>query len=157
MAIPDIDDFSDLHERVLRFMGAFSSTQFAIDGVIGLYLQRRMPDLGTALQSQFLRKIRDDQRLPLFKGFAAEACYEGDLRHFEPIYLRAKQVRDLIGHYLGVVGPVYSTEKQPFGLFDFMRAISMMSGLLRPAGCGCSGSVCGGRSSVGFGIRRRRV
>ena len=46
MAIPDVGDFSDLHEHVLRFMGAFSSTQFAIDGVIGLYLQRRMPDLG---------------------------------------------------------------------------------------------------------------
>jgi len=76
MAIPDVEDFSDLHERVLRFMGAFSSTQFAIDNVIGLYLQRRMPDLGTALQSQFLRKIRDDQRLPLFKAF----CCRGQLR-----------------------------------------------------------------------------
>jgi hypothetical protein len=46
MATANTEDFSDLHERVLGFMGAFSSTQFAIDSVIGLYLQRRMPDLG---------------------------------------------------------------------------------------------------------------
>jgi len=113
MATANTEDFSDLHERVLGFMGAFSSTQFAIDSVIGLYLQRRMPDLGSALQKQFLDKIRDDQRLPLFKAFAAEACYEGDLTHFEPIYLRAKQVRDLIGHSLNVIGPVYSQNKPP--------------------------------------------
>jgi hypothetical protein len=94
-------------------MGAFSSTQFAIDSVIGLYLQRRMPYLGLALQKQFLAKIRDDQRLPLFKAFAAEAGYKGDLTHFEPIYLRAKQVRDLIGHSLNVIGPVYSQGKPP--------------------------------------------
>ena len=44
-----------------------------------------------------------------------------------------------------------------YRLFDFVRAISLNSELRRPAGCGCSGSVCGGRSSLGFGIRRRRV
>ena len=36
MATANAEDFSDLHERVLRFMGAFSTTQFAIDNVIGL-------------------------------------------------------------------------------------------------------------------------
>ena len=41
-------------------------------------------------------------------------------------------------------------------LFDFDRAISMMSGL-RPAVCGCSGIVSGGLSSRGFGIHMRRV
>lgn len=114
MVIPDAEDFSDLHERVLCFMGAFSSTQFAIDNVIGLYLRRRMPNLGSALQTQFLGKIRDDQRLSLFKAFATEAGYDGDLTHFEPIYSRAKQVRDLVGHSLGVSGPVHSVGQQPF-------------------------------------------
>ena len=114
MATASAEDFSDMHERVLRFMGAFSTTQFAIDNVIGLYLQRRMPDLGSALQKQFLGKIRDDQRLSLFKAFAAEAGYKGDLTQFEPIYLRAKQLRDLIGHSLNVIGPVYSQDKRPF-------------------------------------------
>jgi hypothetical protein len=114
MTTAHAEDFSELHERVLRFMGAFSSTQFAIDNVIGLYLRRRLPDLGSALQKQFLGKIRDDQRLPLFQAFADEARYEGDLTHFEPIYLRAKQVRDMIGHSLHVTGPVYSPNRPPF-------------------------------------------
>jgi hypothetical protein len=41
-------------------------------------------------------------------------------------------------------------------LFDFDRAISMLSGL-RPAGCGCSGIVSGEPSFLCCGIRRRRV
>lgn len=94
-------------------MGAFSSVQFAIDTVVGLYLKRRMPDLGSELDKQFIRRIRDDQRLPLFKAFAAEAKYDGDLTQFVTIYGRAKQVRDLMGHSLNVVGPVYSLGKPP--------------------------------------------
>ena len=113
MTTPEAEDFGALHERVLRFMGAFSSTQFAIDSVIGVYLRRRMPTLGPVLEKQFLGKIRDNQRLPLFKAFAAQANYDGDLTHFERIYNRAKQLRDMIGHSLGVVGPVYSPSKPP--------------------------------------------
>jgi hypothetical protein len=94
-------------------MGAFSSTQFAIDTVVGFYLCRRIPDLGPELEKQFLRRIRDDQRLPLFKAFAAQAKYEGDLTHFTKIYSRAKQLRDMIGHSLSVIGPVYSPGKPP--------------------------------------------
>jgi hypothetical protein len=113
MTTPSTENFSTLHEHVLQFMGAFSSTQFAIDSVIGFYLRRRMPDLGPELEKQFLRRIRDDQRLPLFKAFAAQANYEGDLTHFTTIYRRAKQLRDLIGHSLSVVGPVHSAGKSP--------------------------------------------
>ena len=43
-----------------------------------------------------------------------------------------------------------------YGLFNFDRAISMLSGL-RPAGCGCSGIVSGEPSFLCCGIRRRRV
>lgn len=111
MTTPGAEDFDALHGNVLRFMGAFSSTQFAIDSVIGLYLRRRMPDLGPSLDEQFLDRVRDDQRLTLFKGFAAEAAYDGDLSHFAPIYKRAKQVRDMVGHSLSVAGPVYSGGK----------------------------------------------
>jgi len=113
MTTPIAENFDALHERVLRFMGAFSSTQFAIDTVIGLYLRRRMSDLGPELDRQFLRRIRDDQRLPLFKAFAAQAKYEGDLTHFAIIYNRAKQLRDMIGHSLSVIGPVYSAGSAP--------------------------------------------
>jgi hypothetical protein len=35
------------------------------------------------------------------------------LTKFDPIYLRAKQVRDMIGHSLNVSGPVHSAGKQP--------------------------------------------
>src|SRR5215467_8816090 len=76
------EDWGALHERILRFMGAFSSVQFAIDNVVGLYLKRRMPDLGPELDKQLIRRIRDDQRLPLFNAFAAEAKYDGDLSQF---------------------------------------------------------------------------
>lgn len=113
LTIPETEDFSSLHERVLRFMGAFSSTQFAIDSVIGVYLRRRMPELGPVLAKVFLDRVRDDQRLPLFKAFAAQAKYEGDLTHFDVVYLRAKQVRDMIGHSLTVQGPVYSPGRSP--------------------------------------------
>jgi hypothetical protein len=114
MTTPEPEDFSSLHERVLRFMGAFSSTQFAIDSVIGLYLRRRMPELGPVLAKVFLDRVRDDQRLPLFKAFVAQANYNGDLTHFDSTYLRTKQVRDMTGHSLNVHGPVYSAGKQPF-------------------------------------------
>jgi hypothetical protein len=113
MTTPETEDFNSLHERVLRFMGAFSSTQFAIDSVIGMYLRRRMPELGPVLAKVFLDRIRDDQRLPLFRAFSTQADYDGDLTQFDPIYLRAKQVRDVIGHSLNVSGPVYSVGKQP--------------------------------------------
>jgi hypothetical protein len=40
----EAEDWSALHQRVpLAFMGAFSSVQFAIDTVVGLYLKRWMP------------------------------------------------------------------------------------------------------------------
>ncbi len=61
-------------------------------------------------------------------------------------------------NFLAQINPGNSVEGWlVYGLFDFVRAVSLNSGLRRPAGCGCSGSVCGGRSSLGFGIRRRRV
>jgi len=107
------EDWSALHQRVLGFMGAFSSVQFAIDTVVGFYLKRRMPDLGSELDKLFIRRIRDDQRLPLFRAFAAEAKYDGDLNRFAAIYGRAKQARDLVGHSLNVGGPVYSPGKPP--------------------------------------------
>jgi hypothetical protein len=110
----DTENFDALHEHVLRFMGAFASTQFAIDTMIGLYLRRRMPDLGAELDKQFLRRIRDDQRLPLFKAFAVQAEYEGDLTNFTIIYSRAKQLRDAIGHSLSVTGPVHVPGRVPF-------------------------------------------
>jgi hypothetical protein len=120
MATPPAENFDALHERVLRFIGAFSSTQFAIDTVISFYLHRRIPDLGPELDRQFLRRIRDDQRLPLFTAFAAQANYEGDLTNFARIYNRAKQLRDMIGHSLSVIGPVYSPGKPP-GRFSGAR------------------------------------
>jgi hypothetical protein len=113
MVTSSTEDFDALHERVLQFMGAFAATQFAIDTVIGFYLARRMPELGPELAKQFLRRIRDDQRLPLFKAFAAQANYGSDLSHFDTIYRRAKQLRDMVGHSHSVVGPVYSADNPP--------------------------------------------
>jgi len=114
MARPNTEeDFDSLHEYVLQFMGAFSTVQFAIDGVIGIHLRCQMPNLGESLEKQFLRRVRDDQRLLLFKAFSLDVSYNGDLTQISPIYDRAKQVRDLIGHSLGVTGPVHSPGKPP--------------------------------------------
>ena len=113
MTVEQVEDFAGLHERVLTFMGAFSSVQHHIDSLVGMYLRRSMPVLGEELDRQFLRRIRDDQRLPLFKAFAGQVNYAVDITHFGKIYSRAKQVRDLVGHAAGVNGPVYSPGGQP--------------------------------------------
>lgn len=47
-----------------------------------------MPHLGEALEKEFLKRIRDDQRLPLFNSFVAEVGYTGDLASFNTIYTR---------------------------------------------------------------------
>lgn len=106
-------DWGALPERVLLFMGAFSTTQFAIDSVVDMYLRLATPELGPELERQFLRRIRDDQRLPLFKAFAAQVNYGGDITCFAKIYNRAKQLRDLVGHSQSIGGPVYSPGKPP--------------------------------------------
>lgn len=101
------EQWDDVHERVLRFMGAFSSVQFAIDTQLEFHLKRQMPKLGPVIREQFLNRVRDDQRMPLFEAFADEIDYSGDLTSARIVYNRAKQVRDFIGHSLGVVGPAY--------------------------------------------------
>jgi hypothetical protein len=137
------EDFSSLHERVLRFMGAFSSVQFAIDNVIGNYLRRRMSALGPALATAFLDRVRDDQRLDLFKAFAAQAAYDGDLTAFDPIYLRAKQVRDMVGHSLNVSGPVYSPGMPPVvGVASTIRSRSRVPDPLLPSSFTCLTADC---------------
>lgn len=111
MTVPSQEDFGSLHEGVLRFMGAFASVNFAIDSVVGIYLRRRMSDLGVELAKQVLHRISDEQRKDLFRAFAAEAGYMGELTHFGTIYNRAKALRDMVGHSLNVSGPVYSGGK----------------------------------------------
>jgi hypothetical protein len=113
MTTHDPESFDTLHEGILRFLGAFSATQSAIDLVIRRYLRQRMPALGPILEKQFLNRISDDQRRRFFTAFAAEVAYEGDLTHFDEIYRRANQLRDLIGHSLAVAGPVHSAGKPP--------------------------------------------
>jgi hypothetical protein len=129
----DTEDFAALYERVLRFMGAFSATQFAVDSAVGMYLRRRMPNLGAELDKQFLRRIRDDQRLPLFKAFAAEVGYEGDITHFGKIYNRAKQVRDLVGHSHSVIGPVYGGGEPVVGVASTLANVHLVPRPLMPS------------------------
>jgi hypothetical protein len=107
------EDFGALHERVLRFMGAFSSVQFAIDTMVSFHLKRQMTELGPEVADQLISRVRDDQRLKLFTAYAAEVKYDGDLKHFKLIYNRAKQLRDMIGHSLGIHGPVYRRATVP--------------------------------------------
>src|SRR5271170_2024591 len=96
MTTPNQEDFDALHERALRFIGAFASANFTIDGVIGAYLQRRMPDLAAELAKQVLYRTSDEQRMDLFRAFAVQADYKGDLTHLGAIYNRAKALRDMV-------------------------------------------------------------
>jgi hypothetical protein len=101
MATANAEDFSDLHERVLRFMGAFqrpsSPSTTSSDSTC---------DAGCLI---WVRRCRSSSSART-RTISACLCYEGDLTHFESIYLRAKQLTDLIGHSLNVTGPVYSQD-----------------------------------------------
>jgi hypothetical protein len=83
-------------------MGRFSSMQFAIDTALEFYVKARLPSLGPFLNKEFLTRIRDDQRLPAFLAFAQDSGYSQDLSLVTPLYRRAKQTRDYVGHSLGV-------------------------------------------------------
>jgi hypothetical protein len=122
------EDFAALHERVLTFIGAFSSTQFAIDSIVGMYLRRQLPSLGKELDKQFLDRIKDEQRLPLFKAFAAEVNYALDVPVFSTIYNRAKQVRDMVGHSHWIGGPVW-----PAGVVEVASTVSKTKTTLVPS------------------------
>jgi hypothetical protein len=111
MTISD-EEFNTRYERAMRFMGAFSATQFAIDSVLTLYLQRETPQLGPAL-IKAMGRIRDHQRVPLFKAFSQEVSYQADWTRFEKIYERARQTRNLVGHAQAILGPVYSAGGLP--------------------------------------------
>jgi hypothetical protein len=111
MTAPNQEDFDTLHERVLRFMGTFASTNFMIESVIGAYLRRRMPHLGAELAKQMVRRVSDEDRKDLFRAFAVQAGYKGDLTNFGKVYNRAKTLRDMVGHSLSMVGPVASLGK----------------------------------------------
>ena len=113
MTLVNGEDYANLHERALQFMGAFSSAQFAIDTILTVYLSSILPELGPELQRQFLKRVRDDQRLPLLEAFCREINYPEDLSNFKRVYNRAKQLRDKLGHSLAIVGPVYSWDKPP--------------------------------------------
>jgi hypothetical protein len=113
MTRPSQEQFDALDQQVLQFMGAFASAQFAIDTVIGIYLRRKMRHLGPVLVREVLDRLQDEQRRKLFRAFAAEVGYNGDLAHFGTIYNRAKQLRDMVGHSLKVMGPVHSAGKPP--------------------------------------------
>ena len=43
MTRPNQEDFDALHERALRFVGAFASANFTIDGVIGATFNAACP------------------------------------------------------------------------------------------------------------------
>lgn len=103
------EPFHDLHERVIKFMGRFTTAQHGMNTAIESYLTRKMPVLGPALADEFFGRIRDDQRLRVFVAFARDCGYSGDLTDFRRIYDRAKQTRDLIGHSLDVTGPVWGS------------------------------------------------
>ena len=106
------EEFKSRYERAMQLMGAFSATQFAIDSVLTFYLKRASPRLGPALINA-MGRIRDHQRVPLFKAFCEEVNYQVDWPRFEKTYERARQTRNLVGHAQAILGPVFSVGALP--------------------------------------------
>lgn len=113
----DAETFDRLHERALMFMGAFSSLQLHADSMVDFYLRRRMPDLGKAVVEIGLKRRRDEDRLRLVRALAAEVSYSElyvfDDGTFSTVFNRCKQLRDLLGHSVSIVGPVYGVDMPP--------------------------------------------
>jgi hypothetical protein len=120
---PDGEDYSELEAKALRYLGRFSATQMAIDTAIQMLLKARLPALGPYVYSEFLARMTEDRRVKCMLKFADDVGYAGDLSSVAARYRRAKQVRDLIGHGVGLVGPSWNPQTK-------QRSI----GIARPAG-----------------------
>lgn len=69
MTRPSQEQFNALDQQVLQFMGAFSSAQFAIDTVIGIYLRRKMRHLGPVLVKEVLDRAPGRTAQEALQGF----------------------------------------------------------------------------------------
>ncbi len=107
------ENFDKLHQRAFSLIGSFTAAQFSIDYIVHRYLETKMPALGPVLTREFLERVRDDQRLTLFKALAEDCAYPGDLTNFDPIFNRAKQVRDLLAHSAGLNAGPFQRGKTP--------------------------------------------
>ncbi|BAX98885.1 hypothetical protein MSTE_03585 [Mycobacteroides stephanolepidis] len=84
---------------LLQFLGAFSNVQnFADEMVARIFFQARLGIAAEKVWSLAVRRIRDEERVPLFIAIAEEVESDADLSHFEETYKRCKEMRDRIAH-----------------------------------------------------------
>lgn len=110
------ESFDDLHERALAVLGHFAGLQALMDHMVDVYLRTQLPELGAAVIDVALRRRRDEDRLALIRALAREADYSGIKAFdadFSRVFNRCKQMRDLVGHSAGIVGPVYGVGTPP--------------------------------------------
>src|SRR3954451_24912729 len=79
-------------------MGAFSQLQETIDWALERFMLHQMPEVGQLIAKNYLRRIRDDERLSCLLALATDTGYSASLAEARFRFERAKQTRDLVGH-----------------------------------------------------------
>jgi hypothetical protein len=99
----DGETYTDVHERILRLMGAFSMVQERIEHAVRQRLQQTLPELGPVVAKRLMHRLSDDQRLALFVSLPADVGYVRlDVDTARNIYERARQTRNALAHSSGV-------------------------------------------------------
>lgn len=99
----DGETYTDLHERILRLMGAFSMLQERIEYAVRRRLLLTMPELGAVIAKKLMKRLSDEQRPALLIGLAADVSYAGlDPDLARNVYERARQTRNALAHSSGV-------------------------------------------------------
>jgi hypothetical protein len=89
----------DIHELLLRFLGAFSHLQICVDEMLARqFFRKRMPKAADVLWRRAVSRIRDDERTQLFQAIAAELGTDADLNDFNQVYADVKRLRDRAAH-----------------------------------------------------------
>lgn len=89
----------DMHELLLRLLGAFSHLQICIDEMVArAFFSKRMPMAADVVWKRAVSRIRDDERTQLLQAIAAERGTDAELDNFNQVYADAKRLRDKAAH-----------------------------------------------------------
>jgi hypothetical protein len=89
----------DMHELLLRFLGAFSHLQICIDEMVAkAFFSKRMPKAADVVWKRAVSRIRDDERTQLFQAIAEELGTDAELDNFNQVYADVKRLRDKAAH-----------------------------------------------------------
>lgn len=88
----------DMHELLLRLLGAFSHLQIIIDDFAKTFFVNRMPIAADVVCKRVISRIKDEERIQLFRAIADDVGSDGDLTNFNQVYSDVKRLRDKAAH-----------------------------------------------------------